>query len=140
MVLSSIVAMTVIMMVISISPVYAAQKVVDEKNTFEFDVPGVFLCDQPVNAHIIEKSHFIYWDNDKYVLKEVIQITATNSIGDIVAQSINTISNVGTFGPDEVKVVSDQAILICTGSGLNSSLHIGITIHKDGTITTHFNP
>ena len=122
-----------------ITPAYAATKTTNTvtiKN--EFDIDGTY-CGITSNFHIVEFYNFreTIWNNGKFVNNVRGQITISDNNNNAhVAKGTSTQHLVGNLdpGPSNYQL---NGKFICVHDGSTDGYHVGITVHRDGTITVH---
>ena len=134
----AIVAVAAMMGVASIAPAYAAQKLVDDKINIEGSFPS-FQCGVPVDINFKNTGQVTIWDNGKFNAKVFTNYVLTDLNGDKVGVAHDTFSEVGEFG-DLPIVRQSNFNFTCEGSGVQTSFHAGITLHRDGSVSNHFGP
>ena len=131
----TIIAIAAMMSAASIIPAYAATKVLDDDFDIDF-VQFAPACGQIALVDGNIKGHIIIWDNNKFNFSAVENDVLLDNLGNKIGTAHATLNEVGTFG-DAPQVFQFNVKITCDGSGQESNLHSGLTLHKDGTITPH---
>ncbi len=137
----AIVAVAAMMGVSSIAPAYAAQKVVDDRTEFhsEFSFVGTTCGITSVFTVQQWSVDFIkIWSNDHYKIhSETVVIVTDDNDGDAVVLNIESVFNQqGNFSNNPQSIQYNEEGLCADGTTF-SSVHVGSTLHRDGTQTDH---
>ena len=119
----------------SITPAYAAKKVVDEDIN---DMVSGFteLCGGTNFSGVI-KGHVTIWDNNHYKSHFTMMMELTDPV---TGERVGTQSATDNAQGDSVDFpisLQSNTVVTCVGDGSTSDRHRGYTMHQDGTITLH---
>jgi hypothetical protein len=120
----------------SIVPAFAATKVFDTTNTGTGSGTA-YRCGVDVNYTYVSTLTYTEWDNGHFTAKGTDTVVFTDhTTGKLVGKASGVFSGQGTIS-DLPATFQQNTKIICVGTGLEESVHIGITIHRDGSTTVH---
>jgi len=119
----------------SITPAYAAKKVVDED--INIPVSGFTEVCGGTNFSGVIKGHVTIWDNNHYKSHFTMMMELTDPVtGEFAGRQSATDNVQGDFVDFPISRRSNT-VVTCVGDGSTFDLQRGYTMHQDGTITLH---
>ena len=123
------------------SPAFAATKVTNTSIPFFFeeDFDGT-ICGITSNFHLVDSGQEFMkvWSNDhyKYHADENIVFTDNNNGGALVASLELSFNIQGNF-TNQPESIQYNAVFVCADGTTLDTIHVGNTLHRDGTVTDH---
>lgn len=134
----TIVAMVGIMGAISIVPAFAAQKTIDESYTDVSNTTEKNVCGEDiVNVTREDSIRFTMWDNGKFKFQDRLTKTFYNQETGALISILFMVDNRQGDIDDLPLSVQFNTESVCLNTSEVFLDHNGVTVHKDGTTTTH---
>ena len=123
------------------SPAYAAAKVTNTSIPFFFELDiDETICGITSNFHLVDSGQIFLkiWDNNHYKFHtdESVVFTDNNNGGVLVSSTDFFLNSQGNLVDDTGSVQINLQVECADGTTLES-IHVGNTVHQDGTITNH---
>jgi len=120
----------------SIVPAFAATKVADIQNR-QTESGTDNICGVDVNYNVVLVWTYTEWDNGHFTEKGKAAVVFTDiTTGKLVGKLAFLYSIQGNVSDLQYTEQYNEKVT-CVGTGLVDNIHLGITIHRDGSITAH---